>query len=97
MELTMIEKENTNQGICITCTYKDNCLQKPGDGMVIWYCEHFDDYVPQKPHSPSSNKKSDDKCENNDSHLGLCSSCEYKTECIHSKTPGGIWFCNDYT
>ena len=95
MELAIMEKEKKNYGICSTCNHLQDCLHRLTNGHVIWFCEQFDDYVPPKPRKHASINPSY-KLEEDEGYMGLCVNCELRAECIHSKTPGGIWYCEEY-
>jgi hypothetical protein len=35
--------------LCMTCNYAETCFQRKTHGKPVWYCEQFDDYIPQEP------------------------------------------------
>ena len=96
MRVAIMEKTKEIAGICSTCNHIEDCLHRLGNGMVIWLCEQFDDYVPQKPRLVPKMSKPLAAPSNQEAFRGLCVNCEHRLECIHSKTPGGIWHCEEY-
>ena len=97
MELTIMETKRKNLGVCETCNHIEDCLHRFSNGMVIWFCEQFDDYVSPKPLSIpkiSTTSLNPGKVEG---YLWLCVNCEHRTNCKHSKTPSGIWHCEEYS
>ncbi len=96
MQVATMEKKTEVAGICITCNHLKDCLHRLTNGQVIWFCEEFDDYVPPKPRPTLTALKPDPKPDNQEGYMGLCVNCEHRAECIHSKTPGGIWHCEEY-
>ncbi len=96
MELATMEKTREIAGICSTCNHLKDCLHRLCNGHVIWFCEQFDDYVPPKPQTSATVLKMTANPGNQEGYMGLCVNCEHRAECIHSKTPGGIWHCEEY-
>lgn len=85
-----------NLGICATCNDLDTCLNRSGNGKVTWFCEDFDNEVTIRTKPPSAGVQPAAEVANEGLYFGLCKECDHKTTCMHAKTPGGIWFCNDY-
>ncbi len=83
-------------GICSTCIHIDDCLHRLRSGVIIWFCEQFDDRVEIKPRSPRKRITETQGTDSQEGYLGLCVNCENRAECVHSKTPGGIWYCEEY-
>ena len=93
---TMMNQEEI-AGICSTCNNIEDCLHRIGNGMVIWFCEQFDDFVPQKPQSVPQMSEPLVETDSQELFRGLCVNCEVRIVCQHSQTPGGIWHCEEYS
>lgn len=91
-----MEKKNTITGICMTCNHLKDCLHRLDNGMTVWYCEQFDDHVPSAQQTFQSFPVKMDKPENIECFQGLCVNCDNRSECLHSRTPGGVWWCDEY-
>jgi len=97
MQVATMNKTDKVAGICVTCNHLKDCLHRLANGHVIWFCEEFDDYVPPKPRKLANPAKQvHSNPGNHEGYMGLCVNCEHRAECIHSKTPGGIWHCEEY-
>ena len=90
--------------LCITCNYAQTCFQRRLHRKPVWFCEQFDDYVPQKSKvtytidttktSTPSSLHVDEKKLNG--LKGLCCNCENRETCTYPKPDGGIWNCENY-
>ena len=96
MRVATMENVKQVAGICVTCNYLKDCLHRLNNGQVIWFCEQFDDFVPPKPRKLANPSRTTHNPHNPDGYMGLCVNCEHRAECIHAKTPGGIWHCEEY-
>lgn len=96
MQVGTMEKSKEISGICSTCNHIEDCLHRLGNGIVIWFCEQFDDFVQQKPRAVITMSKPSVTLNNKEKFQGLCINCEHRLECIHSRTVGGIWHCEEY-
>ena len=83
-------------GICSTCNHLEDRLHRLRNGFVIWFCEEFDNYVssPLRGHysllEPPASSSSKGEI------MGLCINCENRETCVHTKTVGGVWHCEEY-
>ena len=99
-----MDKTKQIAGICSTCNHIDDCYHRLHDGMVIWFCEQFDDYVPQNPQTVNrfgasrvpTMSKAPTTPGNQEVVRGLCVNCEHRMVCVLARTPGGIWHCDEY-
>ncbi|NQV14572.1 hypothetical protein HQ531_03870 [bacterium] len=84
------------EGLCTTCNNLATCMNRLANGMVIWYCEEFDDYKPVKkrPAPPSTTSKS--RGNGRSKLMGLCINCENGENCPHARKTGGVWYCEQY-
>lgn len=92
-----MEKKEKITGICSTCDHVEGCLYRFESGLVIWFCEQFENQTSAKPMNFSVGKKLPTPPVEQNDYLGLCVNCEHREECIHAKTPGGIWQCEEYS
>ena len=93
----VMDKKETIQGLCSTCNHLESCKHRL-NGMVVWFCEEFDDYVPPKtkPRAVSQPVKVSPKSNGADKLMGLCVNCEKRDDCVHAKRVGGVWHCEEY-
>ena len=90
--------------LCMTCNEAPTCFQRKIHGKPVWYCEQFDDYVPQKAKvsytidTTQSSKQSQLKVDKEKLNglKGLCCNCENRETCTYPKSNGGVWNCEDY-
>jgi hypothetical protein len=81
-------------GICHTCNNVEVCSQRPGFMSPVFYCEQFDcssEPMPEVQMSITTKLK-----EEVDITMGLCCNCGNRNSCTSTKTPGGIWHCEEY-
>jgi len=94
---TIMESSSKEQGICSTCVHLENCEHRRKTTGPIWFCEDFDDYVPEKAErkiKPAGTPPQPDP--NDDKFMGLCVNCDHRFTCVNAKQPGGVWFCEEY-
>lgn len=93
----VMQKRETIRGLCVTCNHLESCKHRL-NGLVVWYCEGFDDYVPPKtkPRVVSQPVKVSLKPNGADKLMGLCVNCEKRDYCVHAKKVGGVWHCEEY-
>jgi hypothetical protein len=90
--------------LCMTCNYAETCFQRKTHGKPVWYCEQFDDYIPQEPkatYTIDTTNTSSAASRKVDKHKlnglkGLCCNCENLETCTYPKPEEGIWNCEDY-
>ena len=94
----VMAKRQTVQGLCSTCNHLPACLHRLENGLVVWYCEEFDDYVPHKakPRNVRQSVAVLPKPSGTDGLMGLCVNCEKRDHCVHAKKVGGVWHCEEY-
>ena len=93
-----MEKAGAVQGLCPTCNYLQACMHRLTNGLVVWYCEEYDDYTPPKVKSRAFLQpvKVSPKPNGTNKLMGLCVNCEKRDDCIHAKKVGGVWHCEEY-
>ena len=81
------------EGICDTCSENRNCgLGNDEKRQPILFCEEFSTTGAQST-PPSETWKQDWSA---DVAVGLCGNCENRATCKLCRTPGGVWFCEEY-
>jgi hypothetical protein len=90
------ERQVTVQGLCSTCNHLPVCYYRLERGPVIWYCEQFDDFVPQNPRAATVSPADNVAPKSGERFQGLCVNCERRETCIHAKRLGGVWHCEEY-
>lgn len=96
-------KENKYEryDLCTTCNYSEDCRHRKKNGVLVIYCEEFDDYVPLQNEIPINyeTKKTRElktKRPKGKKYLGLCQNCDTLETCTYKKPEGGVWHCEDY-
>lgn len=94
----VMAKRGTIQGLCSTCNHLQACLHRLENGLIVWYCEEFDDYVPPKVKARNvlQSVSVPPKPSGTDGLMGLCVNCEKRDYCVHAKKVGGVWHCEEY-
>ncbi|UCF06265.1 MAG: hypothetical protein JSV33_04355 [bacterium] len=93
-------------GLCINCKHYPECTFCGSPGKPKQFCEEFEcmgascsesgadmAVVRDEPVVPS---REPDTIGQDIKLMGLCVNCEYRESCCHTKTNGGIWFCEEY-
>jgi hypothetical protein len=96
--VTTTARQTQTKGICTTCNYLDDCNHRLNNGLVIWQCDQFDDFVPQKPlpHKATPVAKPSKASSEEKKLMGLCVNCEHRKGCVHAQREGGVWHCEEY-
>ncbi|MBN1576533.1 MAG: hypothetical protein JW913_08275 [Chitinispirillaceae bacterium] len=89
--MTQVKK---TAGICTTCNNIEACERLPGHTRHVFFCEEFDDASALTHNVLATVTSIPEK--HIDIALGLCCDCGNRTTCANSKTPGGIWHCEEY-
>ncbi len=91
---------NTTGGLCMTCNNSPTCYYHASRGPAL-FCELFDNYV--APVGSTSDGKTSSVREESQvveeqltTAAGLCMNCEHRVDCLHVKTTGGVWHCEEY-
>lgn len=82
--------------LCTTCNCLPECDSTSAGRRPVYYCEQYDDYVPQKP-APKPRKAEVKKPkEPEQKYTGICVNCDFRETCANATTEGGIWHCEEY-
>jgi hypothetical protein len=94
----ILERTKALPGLCSTCNHAQACAHRLTNGLVVWFCEEYDDYVPPKVEQPVDPPPAREpiKPYGTDGLMGLCVNCEKRDSCIHAKKVGGVWHCEEY-
>ncbi|MDP8207873.1 MAG: hypothetical protein P9L92_14495 [Candidatus Electryonea clarkiae] len=95
MEISM-EEASEIQGLCATCNHLEECKPRLNDGLVIWYCEEFDDHVSSEKSMFSIPAEKKPSTNGRSNYVGLCINCDLANDCVHAKKTGGVWYCEQY-
>lgn len=98
-----VEKEAVQQktveynDLCVTCNNAPECTSRKNIVRPVYFCENFDDYVPQK-HTGVETKPTPEKVVEEKIHefKGLCVNCNHRDTCAFPKPEGGVWHCEEY-
>ena len=93
-----------NQGLCSNCKNAPTCMYLKDQKQPVWHCNEFCreepcEKPPLKTTAPSLHKtkavpqKSDGIASK---YKGLCIDCVHRETCSLSKSPGGVWRCEEY-
>ena len=87
-------KAKPSPGICPTCNNVETCASRPGYRPPVFYCEQFDNS--SKAAVDTMVMSTTGPEEKNNMTMGLCCNCDNRISCASSRTPGGIWHCEEY-
>lgn len=83
--------------LCVTCNHAPECTSRKNIIRPVYFCEHFDDYIPQKPAEVKMEPKPEKVVEGNIHEFkGLCVNCDHRDTCAFPKPEGGVWHCEEY-
>jgi len=95
--------------LCTTCNYMELCVRKKSLKRPIYYCEEFDISAPPTPPRPvavrppvkaapgsSAEPETMAEPDGKEVYTGICVNCDYRKECVRSRSEGGIWHCEEY-
>ena len=86
-------------GLCLTCRYAPNCVNRIKSPVPILFCEEFDIFSnPDLHQNPISLTKSNDPVANESAraYTGLCVNCDHRESCKLHAPEGGVWHCEEY-
>ena len=91
---------NGTGGLCMTCNNSPTCYYHATRGPAL-FCDLFDNYVaPVKTTIVDEARPVQAKAPVVEEQLtvaaGLCMNCEHRMDCVHAKTTGGVWHCEEY-
>ncbi len=90
-DFSLPNRSRTFTGLCITCRHASNCQYSANLKKGAAYCEEFElDLL------PAPTLEAPAYADPFVSYQGLCSDCEQRTDCIHAKSAGGVWHCEQY-
>jgi hypothetical protein len=83
--------------LCTTCNNAPKCLSRKNHIRPVYFCENYDDFIPQKPaekkiRTMSKNVTKDEV----NTFKGLCVNCRHRNTCAFPKPEGGVWHCEEY-
>jgi len=87
-------------GICSTCVHRDTCLFLAAARKPVWFCDEFDDIRTdadaEAPREVKAPAPVDQLSFNEAQHIGLCTNCEARKDCMHRQPAQAVWECEDY-
>jgi hypothetical protein len=78
-------------GLCVTCNKVDDCSYLQMNNAPRFYCEGFDDFIPQKKEAFRTTT-----LEMTPVVKGLCATCDVRETCAFPKPAEGVWHCEEY-
>jgi hypothetical protein len=92
-------------GLCLTCNHAQTCVRAKHSGQPVWFCEEFDDYIPQSSQVAGTGWKvidEDSELQSRDHDRartfgGICVNCTTRETCTLSGSGIDIWECNEYS
>ncbi len=92
----MLTTVNQNE-LCSTCNEVDECIiPRSNTRLPVVYCEQFNDFYPAPPRKQPEIKAVSIPAKDEIEYKGLCVNCEHRGECVHARTEGGVWHCEQY-
>lgn len=83
--------------LCVTCNNAPECTSRKNIVRPVYFCENFDDYIPQKTaaveREPTPVKAEERKIQE---FKGLCVNCGHRDTCAFPRPEGGVWHCEEY-
>lgn len=83
--------------LCTTCNCAPKCISRKNIIRPVYFCENYDDFVPQKPVEvevgPPPRSMTEKAIQK---FYGLCVNCSHRNTCAFPKPEGGIWHCEEY-
>ncbi|MBN2082878.1 hypothetical protein JW859_11835 [bacterium] len=87
-------------GICTTCVHQGTCLFLAAARKPVWFCDEFDDVRgeqhAEEPRPVKAPAPVDQLSFSEAQHIGLCTNCESRKECMHRQPGQAVWECEDY-
>jgi len=86
-----------NSGLCVTCNQSGVCIYRKKTREPVSCCEEFDGPAMNAPVVLLNQNSKNQRIEpDSGGYTGLCVDCEGRGSCISSKSPGGVWHCEEY-
>jgi hypothetical protein len=101
MELATRHGEETHHGLCSMCEKRRVCTYPHKGHAPVLNCLEYEELSvaeqPQRgPTGASTRLDATVGVKTERREPGLCGICEQRDRCTYPRSPGGVWFCEEY-
>jgi len=82
------------KGLCVGCDSAEGCMYRETSRETVHYCEEF--FSSGSVSEPAPSVMAAQEPTGPKGLKGLCVNCENNSSCLHAKTEGGVWHCEEY-